>query len=166
MYVLIFCIYMSTCLCFLPRIGSRQQLIERYALEIPQTQSDTTNSSYLVDSSYPDNADSPYKNSKKYDKDTASSPLITSRTMTTPSNSIKSIVIPSNITPTVAPVQGVEMIPIYAFELRTHDELWWLESKVEDDTTLKKTITLLILDPQNDFHEGGPLAVPGIIIVI
>ena len=56
-------------------------------------------------------------------------------------------------------------IPIYAFELTTNSNEWWLESKMEkqnnDDTT---RITLLILDPQNDFHEGGSLAVPGICI--
>ena len=56
-------------------------------------------------------------------------------------------------------------IPIYAFELTTNSNEWWLESKMEkkdnDDTT---RIILLILDPQNDFHEGGSLAVPGIYI--
>ena len=72
------------------------------------------------------------------------------------------------------PTPTVKSIPIYAFELQTNSEEWWLESELiklnNDDTT---TITLLIMDPQNDFHEGrgnegdadyrpkGSLAVPG-----
>ena len=59
-----------------------------------------------------------------------------------------------------------DFIPIYAFELTTNSNAWWLESKMEkkdnDDTT---RIILLILDPQNDFHEGGSLFVPGMNIL-
>ena len=65
-------------------------------------------------------------------------------------------------------------IPIYAFELTTNEDEWWLDSKmIKQDNDFTKTITLMILDPQNDFHYGqgspgdadyrpnGSLAVPG-----
>ena len=69
----------------------------------------------------------------------------------------------------IAPV-----VPIYAFELQTTEQEWWKTSEmVKEDNDDTKTITLMILDPQNDFHFGqgvegdkdyrpnGSLAVPG-----
>ena len=65
-------------------------------------------------------------------------------------------------------------MPVYAFELTVNEEEWWSENKIIKDVNDFTThVTLLILDPQNDFHYGqgvegdkdyredGSLAVPG-----
>lgn len=52
--------------------------------------------------------------------------------------------------------------PIFAFELFDEDKDWWGKDASEaEGATIKPSVSLLILDPQNDFHEGGSLAVPG-----
>eukprot|EP00600_Ochromonadales_sp_CCMP1393_P010544 CAMPEP_0175007414 /NCGR_PEP_ID=MMETSP0005-20121125/6394_1 /TAXON_ID=420556 /ORGANISM="Ochromonas sp., Strain CCMP1393" /LENGTH=945 /DNA_ID=CAMNT_0016262845 /DNA_START=27 /DNA_END=2864 /DNA_ORIENTATION=+ len=60
----------------------------------------------------------------------------------------------------------------YMFEMQSTHEGWWSSSQIDidnkqqqqqmgNDLLMRQKITLFIIDPQNDFHEGGSLAVPG-----
>ena len=137
-------------------LAKRDKVVNRYAVQVNQHQKDCDQTNTSID--YHDDHDQ--NSSYKYflnmfsGKENSES---RKRLLDNSNHSDQSTTLGS-IMETNDSNNKTKEIPIYAFELTTNEEKWWLNSKLtkpKDDDT--KTVTLLILDPQNDFHKGSIL---------